>query len=241
MVEWLGRTTFSFRDWCISSISSVAGTVCFLWTSGLIRLRDIERCGHKDSQAAGHWPFPLLQWWWILPSPSSPGSCCQAWLSMWWAQVWCDLCDGLRCDVIYVMGSGVTSGTIAAFLRSWGEASMSHFFCQSTKKNSRFKSCCIQLGTALPWLTCYNDSNNSNSGLPKWLSGKNPPATSGDAGLIPGSGRFPGGGNGNPFQYSCLENSMNRRAWQAAVWGVTKIYDWVTSMHNSNCYCYSWQ
>jgi len=36
----------------------------------------------------------------------------------------------------------------------------------------------------------------------------------GDLGLIPGSGRSPGEGNGNPLQYSCLENSMNRGAWQ---------------------------
>ena len=46
----------------------------------------------------------------------------------------------------------------------------------------------------------------------------NPPANTGDTrdmGLIPGSGRSPGEGNGNPFQYSCLENSMDRRAWQA--------------------------
>ena len=44
---------------------------------------------------------------------------------------------------------------------------------------------------------------------------KNPPANAGDArdvGLIPGSGRFPGGGHGNPLQYSCLENPMDRGA-----------------------------
>ena len=39
---------------------------------------------------------------------------------------------------------------------------------------------------------------------------KNPPANAGDAGSIPGSGRSPGGGNGNPFQYSCLKNPMDR-------------------------------
>ena len=39
---------------------------------------------------------------------------------------------------------------------------------------------------------------------------KNPPANAGDAGLIPGSGRSSGGGNGKPLQYSCLENPMNR-------------------------------
>ena len=57
---------------------------------------------------------------------------------------------------------------------------------------------------------------------------KNPPANAGDtrdASLIPGSGRSPGGGHGNPLQYSCLENPMNRGAWQAAVHGVTKELD----------------
>ena len=44
----------------------------------------------------------------------------------------------------------------------------------------------------------------------------------GDVGLIPGSGRSLGVGNGNPLQYSCLENSMDRGAWQATVHGVTK-------------------
>ena len=43
----------------------------------------------------------------------------------------------------------------------------------------------------------------------------------GDLGLIPGSGRVPGEGNGYPLQYSCLENPMDRGAWQAAVHGVT--------------------
>ena len=54
---------------------------------------------------------------------------------------------------------------------------------------------------------------------------KNPSANAKDirdAGSIPGSGRSPGGGNGNPFQYSCLENFMNRGALQATVHGVAK-------------------
>ena len=52
---------------------------------------------------------------------------------------------------------------------------------------------------------------------------KNWPANAGDAedtGLIPGSGKFPGGGNGNPLQYSCLGGLMDRGAWRAAVHGV---------------------
>ena len=50
----------------------------------------------------------------------------------------------------------------------------------------------------------------------------NPPANVGDVGLIPGSGRSSEKGNGYPLQYSCLENSMDRGAWQATVHGVTK-------------------
>ena len=42
----------------------------------------------------------------------------------------------------------------------------------------------------------------------------------GDLGSIPGSGRSPGKGNDNPLQYSCLENSMDRRAWEATVYGI---------------------
>ena len=54
---------------------------------------------------------------------------------------------------------------------------------------------------------------------------KNPPTSAGDlrdAGSISGSGRSPGGGHGNPLQYSCLENPLDRGAWQATVHRFTK-------------------
>ena len=51
---------------------------------------------------------------------------------------------------------------------------------------------------------------------------KNPPANAGDMDLIPGSGRSPGGGNGNTLQNSCLETSKDRGAWWAAIHGVAK-------------------
>ena len=51
---------------------------------------------------------------------------------------------------------------------------------------------------------------------------KNLPANAGDVGSIPGSGRSPGEGNGNPFQDSCLGNPMDKGAWWATVHGVTK-------------------
>ena len=62
-------------------------------------------------------------------------------------------------------------------------------------------------------------------GLPGGSVEKNLPANAGDAGdtgLISGSGRSPGGGNGNPLQYSCLGNSMDREAWWAIVHGIVK-------------------
>ena len=61
---------------------------------------------------------------------------------------------------------------------------------------------------------------------------KNLPANagdSGDEGSIPALGRCPEVGHGNPFQYSCLENSMDRVAWWAAVYGVTKSWTWLSN------------
>jgi len=59
-------------------------------------------------------------------------------------------------------------------------------------------------------------------GFPGGTVVKNLPANAREAGSIPGSGRFPGIGNNNPLQYSYLENSMDRKAWQATVHGVSK-------------------
>ena len=72
--------------------------------------------------------------------------------------------------------------------------------------------------------------------LVQWPSGKESTCDAGDAGLIPGSGRSPGGGPGNPLQYSCLENSMDRGTWQASVLRVAKeSSDWTrtTTHYNS--------
>ena len=67
---------------------------------------------------------------------------------------------------------------------------------------------------------------------------KNPPANAGDtrdSGSIPGLGRSPGGGHGNPLQYSCLENPMDRGAWRATVHGVaksqTRLSDFTFTFH----------
>ena len=54
-----------------------------------------------------------------------------------------------------------------------------------------------------------------------------------DKDLIPGSGRYPGEGNSNPLQYSCLVNAMDREAWQATIYGVIKQSDTTERLNNS--------
>ena len=63
---------------------------------------------------------------------------------------------------------------------------------------------------------------NVHMGFPGGSVVKNPRASAGDVGSVPGSGTSPGGGNGHLLQYSCLENSTDRGAWWAPVHGVTK-------------------
>ena len=82
--------------------------------------------------------------------------------------------------------------------------------------------------------TSEDDSNNfillasiceyvwNYQGFPCGSAVKNPPASAGDMNSIPGSERSPREGNGNPLQYSCLENPTDRGAWWATVHGVTK-------------------
>ena len=60
--------------------------------------------------------------------------------------------------------------------------------------------------------------------FPGGSGGREYACNAGDPGSIPGSGRSPGEGNGNPLQYSCLENSTDRGAWWATVHGVTKSW-----------------
>ena len=64
-------------------------------------------------------------------------------------------------------------------------------------------------------------------GFPSGSDGKTSVCNAGDPGSIPGLGRSPGEGNGSPLQYSCLENSMDRGAWGAAVYRVAQSRTWL--------------
>ena len=68
------------------------------------------------------------------------------------------------------------------------------------------------------------DLKITSAGFPGGSEVKASASNAGDPGSVPGSGRFPGEGNGNPLQYSCLENLMDRGAWQATVHGVAKSW-----------------
>ena len=71
-------------------------------------------------------------------------------------------------------------------------------------------------------------------GFPGGLIVNSPLANAENTGLISGSGKSPGEGNGNPLQYSCLGNPINKGAWQATVHGVAKQLDMTERLNNSN-------
>ena len=68
-------------------------------------------------------------------------------------------------------------------------------------------------------------------GFPGGSDGKESACNAGDPGLIPGSGRSPGEENDNLLHYSCMENSMDRRAWQATVHSITNSWTWLSDYH----------
>ena len=99
-----------------------------------------------------------------------------------------------------------------------------HFIDKKTNLERLFVENCMtkQQDAFLP--------GNRHIPLPWWLSGKQSTCFAGDLGSVLGSGRSPEKGNGNLLQYSCLENSMDRRAWRATVHWVAKswITEWLT-------------
>ena len=77
-------------------------------------------------------------------------------------------------------------------------------------------------------------------GLPWWLSSKESVCNAGGSGSIPGLGRFPREGNGNPLQYSCQENPMDRGAWRATVPGVAKSWTQLKRLNTQAQQNHSW-
>ena len=79
------------------------------------------------------------------------------------------------------------------------------------------------------------EAQRQDKTFPGDSTGKESICNAGDAGSIPGLGRSPGEGNGNPLQYSCLENAMDRRGWWAAVLHTSSVSD---VYRGSSCVCF---
>ena len=84
-------------------------------------------------------------------------------------------------------------------------------------------------------LSQLQGTSTKDTGFPRSSVSKESACNAGDLGSISGLGRSPGEGNGNPLKYSCLENPMDKGAWQATVYGVTRVgYDLVTELLTTN-------
>ena len=90
---------------------------------------------------------------------------------------------------------------------------------------------------SIPYATVNTFIRSYSTGctFPSGSDGKESDWSAGDLGLIPGSGRSPGEGNGNPLQYSCLENPMDGGAWWATIHGVTKSQTWMSNFTFTLC------
>ena len=84
-------------------------------------------------------------------------------------------------------------------------------YCNSEKTKDYSSDLISVMFLKFPFYYSSDKKQYGTQGLPWWLSGEESAWNAGDPGLIPGSGRCPGKGNGNPLQYSCLENSMREK------------------------------
>ena len=125
------------------------------------------------------------------------------------------LCDPLDCSL---PGSSI-HGIFQARILEWVAVSFSRGTSQPRDRTRVFHIVGIRFTI---WATrevhLYHEV-----GFPGSSNGKESACSAGDLGLIPGLGRSPGEGNGNPLQYSCLENPMDRGAWRVTVHGVARV------------------
>ena len=128
-------------------------------------------------------------------------------------------------SVKYTLASGIKQAVLAQYISSPLQIDPSlSFWHEGIRTVSMRHLCHCQGYNILFWHIVRVDITK---GFPGGSNSKESACNEGDQGLIPGLGRSSGGENGKPFQYSCLENSMDRGACQAIVHGVAKSQTWV--------------
>ena len=146
-------------------------------------------------------------------------------------------CESGMCWESSVLGTRVCKGSCECERVLCQHVCMGTHTCRAQIQAGLPRSVFQGLGIFLPWAICRTEQVGvaglecpltllkllwRGAGLPGGPDSKQCDCSKGDPGLIPGLGRFPGGGKGTPLQYSCLENPMDRGAWQATVHGVAK-------------------
>ena len=124
---------------------------------------------------------------------------------------------------------------VSLFLFSFQRLTWLHWFHLNNPGKSHYSPRFQGLEHERPWraiILLISTCGCMWKGFPGGSVVKNLPANAGDMASIPGLGRFPGERNGNPLQYSCLGNPMDREVWQAAVHGVTKAPETATKQMN---------
>ena len=124
----------------------------------------------------------------------------------------------------------------------WATNTQSNSVCFCSVPKSRLNLCdCMDYSMPGFPVLCYLlefAQSKTVPGFSSGLDGKESACNAGDLSSIPGSGRFPGEGNGTQLQYSCLENSMDRGAWWATVHGAAKESDRTQQLNNIYIYIY---
>ena len=155
-----------------------------------------DRCARQRSEGHYHKTFSISKSNFFFVKDQESG----IWLSSWTTK-----------RSIY-FGKSSESRSFETFLEGlWSRFSFHPVGCHLT----------LHLGPTLP-LFLFTLSSQPITGFPGGSVVKNPPVSAGKAGSIPGLGRSPGEGNGNPLQYSCLRNPMDKGAWWVTVYGVAK-------------------
>ena len=130
----------------------------------------------------------------------------------------------LPCSFLSTPGPFVAPAFIQVFLLLWLSCQSQARFLGSLSSVTQPER--LVLSLVLPWFFAL--TSLVLLGFPGGSDGKESACSAGDPGSVPGLGRSPGEGNGCALQYSCLENPMDRGAWQATVHEVTRVrYNWV--------------